>query len=212
MNEKLRAYIESLFSDAPKTKKTVELKEEILQNLFDKYNDLIAEGKNEESAYNIAVASVGDISGLVEELNSSNYSEETEKQRKRSAMLVSLGVVLAIASFIPHFIFDNEDVACIFMFLFWAIAAGLFVYNGMTKPKYNKLDDTLVEEFKEWKAQSNEKNSSFGMLSLSLWLITVALYMVISFATGAWYITWIIYLIAAAMNVLIKALLDMRKK
>jgi hypothetical protein len=212
MNEKLRAYIESLFSDAPKTKKTVELKEEILQNLIDKYNDLIAEGKNEDAAYNIAVASIGDISGLIEELNVPNNPEETEAQRKRSAILVSLGVVLAIASFIPHFIFKNDNIACIFMFAFWAAAAGLFVYNGMTKPKYNKMDDTLVEEFKEWKAKSNEKNSSFGMFSLSLWLITVAFYIVISFATGAWHITWIVFLIAAAINTLLKAIIDMRKR
>jgi hypothetical protein len=212
MNEKLRAYIENLFSDAPKTKKTVELKEEILQNLIDKYNDLLAEGKSEDAAYNIAVASVGDISGLIEEVNKTGNQEETEKQRQRSALLVSLGVALAIAAFIPLFIFENDDIGFIFMFFFWAIAAGLFVYNGMTKPKYNKLDDTLVEEFKEWKANSSDKNSSFGLFSLALWLITIALYMVISFASGAWHISWIIFLIAAAVNSLIKAVFDMKKK
>lgn len=212
MNEKLRAYIESLFSEAPKTKKTVELKEEILQNLIDKYEDLIAEGKSEDAAYNIAVASVGDISGLIEELNCTGNPQETERQRKRSALLVSLGVVFAITSFIPLFIFSDENIACIIMFLFWATAAGLFVYNGMTIPKYSKLDDTLVEEFKEWKANSNEKNSAFGAISLALWLITVALYMVISFATGAWHVSWIIFFIAGAVNSLIKAVFEMKKK
>jgi hypothetical protein len=45
-NERLRTYIESLFENAPKTRKAIELKEEILLNLTDKYNDLIAEGKD----------------------------------------------------------------------------------------------------------------------------------------------------------------------
>ena len=34
MYDKLREYIESLFKDAPDTVKTVELKEEMLQNLY----------------------------------------------------------------------------------------------------------------------------------------------------------------------------------
>ena len=46
MNDKLRSYINTLFQDAPQTKKTVELKEEMLQNLTDKYNDLVAAGQN----------------------------------------------------------------------------------------------------------------------------------------------------------------------
>ena len=42
MKDKLRNFIESLFEDAPKNKQTIELKEEMLQNLIDKYNDLVA--------------------------------------------------------------------------------------------------------------------------------------------------------------------------
>ena len=61
MNEKLRHYIDDLFANAPSTVRAVELKEEMYQNLMDKYNDLINEGKSEESAYNIAVASIGDV-------------------------------------------------------------------------------------------------------------------------------------------------------
>ena len=65
MNEKLRHYIDDLFANAPSTVRAVELKEEMYQNLMDKYNDLINEGKSEESAYNIAVASIGDVDSLI---------------------------------------------------------------------------------------------------------------------------------------------------
>jgi hypothetical protein len=81
----------------------------------------------------------------------------------------------------------------------------------MTKPKYHKLDDTLVEEFKEWKASSNESDKMLKAISGSLWLLTVAIYIVISFLTGAWHITWIIFLIAGAVNTIIKALFDLKK-
>ena len=47
MDNKLKAYVDNLFRNAPATAKAYEVKEEILQNLKDKYNDLIAEGKSE---------------------------------------------------------------------------------------------------------------------------------------------------------------------
>ena len=53
MNEKLREHIEELFKNAPQTRQAVEIKEEILQNTIDRYNDLKAEGKSDEAAYNI---------------------------------------------------------------------------------------------------------------------------------------------------------------
>ena len=49
MENKLRAYMDHLFQDVPNTKKAVEVKEEILQNIVDKYHDLVAEGKSEEA-------------------------------------------------------------------------------------------------------------------------------------------------------------------
>ena len=47
MENKLRAYMDHLFQDVPNTKKAVEVKEEILQNIVDKYHDLVAEGIEE---------------------------------------------------------------------------------------------------------------------------------------------------------------------
>ena len=68
MENKLRAYMDHLFQDVPNTKKAVEVKEEILQNIVDKYHDLVAEGKSEEAAYNIAIASIGDLDELLASL------------------------------------------------------------------------------------------------------------------------------------------------
>ena len=59
MYDKLREYIESLFKDAPDTVKTVELKEEMLQNLYEKYNDLLADARSEQAAFTIAVSGEG---------------------------------------------------------------------------------------------------------------------------------------------------------
>ena len=41
-----------------------------------------------------------------------------------------------------------------------------------------------------------------------MWSLIVALYLIISFLTGAWHITWIIFLIGGAVDSLLKAVLD----
>lgn len=209
MRDKLRGYVESLFLDAPHTKKTVELKEEILQNLYDKYDDLMAEGKTEEAAYNIAVAGVGDISSLLKELERSEREFEvpTSKSRRRSALIVSIAVSLYILSIIPCILWENYGpIAMLFMA---AVATGLLIFNSMTRPRYTRRDDTVVEDFKEWKTHTSNRHQVYKALSSALWSLTVVLYFVVSFWTMAWHITWVIFLIASAVNSVLRAIFDL---
>ena len=100
MENKLRAYMDHLFQDVPNTKKAVEVKEEILQNIVDKYHDLVAEGKSEEAAYNIAIASIGDLDELLASLKDSSQtpnqmdSENYMAWRKKSAIRISVAIML----------------------------------------------------------------------------------------------------------------------
>ncbi len=217
MQDRLRNYMDSLFEDAPKTKRVVELKEEILQNLIDKYNDLLMEGKSEEAAYNIAVASVGDVSGLIQDLKAVESpvmrqasEEELDRGRKRNALFISIAVALYILCVIPVMLLEDVG-GIILMFVMAAVATALLIYNSMTKVKYNKTDDTVVEEFREWKADNKAHRQAYNAASSAVWTLTVALYFIISFTTMAWHITWIIFLIAAAVTSIIKAIFDLRK-
>ncbi|MEN6596103.1 MAG: permease prefix domain 1-containing protein [Clostridiaceae bacterium] len=210
MNEKLRNYIDSLFEHAPKTVRAVELKEEMLQNLTDKYNDLIAQGKGEEAAFNIAVASIGDVDSLIAGLSGNTQSAEDVQSRKRSALTTAIAVALYITSPVPVLILDNT-VGIVLLFVFVALATGLLIYNGVTREKYVKADDTMVEEFKEWKQNNRHKDQAANAVTGSLWLIAVCVYMLVSFATGAWHITWIIFLITAAISSIIKGIFLLKK-
>ena len=66
MREQLRAYVLRLFAQAPDTQRNRELREEILQNTLDRFDDLVAQGVPEESAYTQAVGSIGDVENLIE--------------------------------------------------------------------------------------------------------------------------------------------------
>jgi len=209
MNEKLRHYIDDLFANAPSTVRAVELKEEMYQNLTDKYNDLINEGKNEESAYNIAVASIGDVDSLIGAL-SGEKNPATQKSRTRSAILTAIAIGLYILCPVPVILIQHE-IGLMFLFLFVAVATGLLIYNGVTRERYIKADDTMVEEFKEWKQNGKQKNKAMEAIVGSFWLIAVCVYIVVSFMTGAWHITWIIFLIAAAVASLIRGIFMLKQ-
>lgn len=219
MIQKLREYIDALFSQAPQTKKTVEVKEEILQNLIDKYNDLIAEGKSEEAAYNIAIASIGDISELIQELKDQQvYSnvdaapleEEPEEEKRKRALITAISISLYILSLIPVLIF-REPLGAVLMFLMIAAATGLLIYMSMTKKRYATSGDTLMDEIRELRRNSGDRRQVYKSIASALWLITLVIYFLISFTTRAWYITWVIFLVAAAVNQIIKAAFDIKK-
>lgn len=209
MNEKLRNYIDALFEKAPQTVRAVELKEEMFQNLTEKYNDLLAQGKSEEAAYNIAVASIGDVDSLLAGLSGSGR-EEPQEGRKRNALFVAIAVALYITSPVPVILLGS-NVGVMLLFVFVAIATGLLIYNGVTHEKYVKADDTMVEEFKAWKQNSRQKDQAASAVIGSLWLIAVCAYLFVSFTTNAWHITWIIFLIAAAIASIIRGIFMLKK-
>lgn len=217
MDEKLRRYIEGLFNDVPQTKNTIELKEEMIQNLKEKYDDLISEGKTEEAAYNIAVASIGDISSLLYDLNMGGKGME-EKQimegKQKSAALTAIAVMLYILSIIPIIVTPFRGIhnsGLIGFLIMITVATGILIYNGMTKQKYHRSDDTMVEEFKEWKTQKGNRRSLRLSISLALWSIIIAAYFVISFTTFAWEITWVIFVFGIAIEALLNIFFIMKK-
>lgn len=213
MNETLRQYMDSLFADAPQTAGMVELKEEMIQNLTDKYNDLRAEGKSEEAAYNIAVASIGDVRALIDGMTAEGggRSAAAEKAAKRSALLVSVAIALYILCVIPLFLIQNE-VGLVIMFAVAAIATGMLIYNGATKQaRYVKTDDTVVEEFKEWQQEKSHKNRARSAIQGAVWLLIVCLYLIVSFLTGIWHISWIIFPIGGAVSLIISGIFDLKE-
>jgi hypothetical protein len=222
MEDKLRRHVEGLFQETAPTKKAVELKEEMIQNLNDKYNDLIADGKTQEAAYNIIVAGIGDISGLLAELGKDAVPQayepvENEYVRRRSAMFTSIAVMIYILCPLPLIILGlagnmySDRIGVPALFVMIACATGLLVFNSMTKPNHYRGSDTMVEEFREWQTDAQHRKALRRAISSALWAIIVALYFIISFWTFAWHLTWIIFLIGAAAEAFINIFFALKK-
>ena len=220
MNEKLREHIEGLFKNAPQTRQAVEIKEEILQNTIDRYNDLKAEGKSDEAAFNIAVAGIGDVDHLIDSMiapmSSSGYSrEEIRKNQKKRSLILSVAIALYILCVVPVIICDemgfNEVTGIVLMFVIAAIATAMIIYRSGMKLEYNTSDETVVEDFKKWNHESKETKSLLSAVNGAVWALTLTVYFVVSFLTGAWYISWLIFIIGGAVSNIIKAVFDLKK-
>lgn len=79
MREQLKAYVEQLFDRAADTPRNQELQEEIMQNTLDRYDDLIAQGVPEASAYTQAVSQIGDVSKLWEPGPKKHHGEKKHR-------------------------------------------------------------------------------------------------------------------------------------
>lgn len=171
MNEKVRKQINSLFEDAPNTKRANDLKDEIISNAEDKYEDLLKQGKKEEEALQTVIEEIGNIDELIEELNRNNpiHTEYREEARKKTGLVVSVCVGLCILSLISVIILDEigaPDFITASAFLgIMGISTCILIYYFMTKPKYTKYEDTIVEEFKEWKGKK-DKNKEIKKQSI----------------------------------------------
>jgi len=221
MQDKLRGYVESLFEETTPTKISVELKEEMIQNLQDRYNDLISEGKTNEAAYNIAVAGIGDISELLNDLEPNNNQPtltyaEVEAAKKKSAMLTAVAVMMYILSIVPLVVMEmlylpnHEVIGIPVLLIMVAGATGLLIYNSMTKPSKNK-QDSMVGEFREWQSDNKERKQMRKAISSALWSIVVVVYLIVSFWTFAWHITWIIFIIGCVIESLINIFFQIKK-
>jgi len=216
MEAKLRTYVETLFEQAPKTRKAYELKEEMIQNLIEKYHGLCDEGKPQEVAYNIAVSSIGDTSELIAGLSEPMAPLTPEEQKKKNlyAGLTALAVMLYILSIIPLIALSeigSDIFGLMLMLLMVAAATGLIIYIAMTKPKYHKTEDTMVEDFKEWKSTKDNRSEVYKSVKSAVWMLTVVAYFIVSFGTGAWHISWVIFLIGIAAGQIVRAVFQLKK-
>lgn len=218
MKEQIKNYLDNLFAAAPKTRRAKEMQEELLSNLFAKYDDLINQGRTEQDAYNITIGGIGDIDELLKDLENDkiyNYSRK-EQEKQRSAIFVSISValyIIAVAAVVLCAIIGDElnneileSMGVVIMFVIAAIATGLLVYNAMSKTKYTKSDDTAVEQYKEKSVVNDNNKQIYHSLVATLWPITVVIYFLISMFCGWWAFSLIIFILAVAVQNVIKLL------
>lgn len=208
MREQLIQYVNLLFAAATDSE---DIKQEILQNTLDRFDDLIDQGKSPEAAYRLAITGIGDINEILGSSTAMTSSfhdpiqeiktetEEDMKKKKIRGAAVAMYILCALPLIILSDFGLNNLGLCMTLMLV-ACATYLMIITGK---KDNDEDDT-----KESQKEKHPLKESIGNI---IWVVGLITYFVISFTTGAWYITWLIFPILACARGLSDAIIDLKE-
>lgn len=212
MREQLIQYVELLFAGAPNS---TEIKQEILQNTLDRYDDLIAQGKQPEAAYRLAISGIGDINEILGSTPSVKTESEIRtfdpgkriKPEYRYAptlkkVLRAAAIFLYIISIIPLIVLSElgmEIIGLCGTIGIVAVATALIIIAG-DKEKVEKKPESPVTPKQELRSAVKKIINTTALV----------LYLILSFGTGSWHNTWLVFPIAAAVWGLVKACMDLK--
>ena len=207
MRDQLIQYVRLLFAGTPDS---YDMQQEILQNTLDRYDDLIAQGKAPEAAYRLAISGIGDINEIIGNAPHQpspapapvQAKQEDAQDLSKTKLMRAISIALYICCVIPVLLFGNIGdgvLGVTLMFVMIAAATVLMILSGSKEDK----DD---------KDEEDEPKTELGKAIKSIWgILTLGIYLVISFWSGAWFITWLIFPIMGAVQGLIKAIIDLKE-
>lgn len=277
MREQLIQYVNLLFAGNDDVE---DIKQEILQNTLDRYDDLIARGKSPEAAYRQAITGIGDVNEIINGKAAPDFVEENREPVYApmpefedtasvvSRMMRAVAIFLYIISPVPLFLFSRlgwDEVGLCCLLVIVAIATALLILFKKSGPSLSitriiraaaislyiispaplflfsifgweevglcclliivAVATALLILFKKPGATSKEQNTEYvsrpknvdsrkqlkksvGSLISTVGLV---LYFLISFATGAWFITWLIFPIIGAVKGVVNACIDLKE-
>ena len=185
MNERIVRHMDMLFDAAPRTRKTLELKQEMTQNANDKYQDLLADGYSEEDAYQNVIGSIGDVSELFEDLEERTPYTMSEEDRKKKALITSISVGMYIFAGVVFFLcqwldempggeyMEYGSLGLVLAAAICIVPTCLLVYVSNLYPNYKKEDDSMVEEYKEVTSAGKASKISSFFIDKTIWPLSV---------------------------------------
>lgn len=215
MKEKIIQHFNKIFADAPKTRKALDLKQEMVQSAMDKYDDMVADGYSEEDAYQNVIHSIGDVTELFSEVEEKNLLSLPEKDRKKKAVLTAVATGLYIfagAVFFLYCAIEGDALLGFVLTIMLCIAPTvMIVYAANMYPDYVRREQPdMVELYKEAKHENNRQKAVRKTINSIIWSLALILYFLISFETFQWHITWIIFLIAVCVQSIVKLVFELR--
>lgn len=205
MNENIQKYVDDFFKDVPNKRRVMEIREELLSDMCEKYEDLVNQGKNEDEAYSTVVSGIGDIAGLIDDVievekqsftdtairnkcrfikkkynkedNSfaEEYREKISLSDKTSRLHSALSSSLWTLTLLVYFLIS-------FFTNSWDISWVVFLMAVVLQQCITSI--------------INKKINSGGIV----WTSAVVVYFLLSFTTERWDYTWLIFFAAAVIQ------------
>lgn len=204
MRDKLIQYVNLLFAGSD----CEEIREEILHNTLDRYDDLVAQGKSPEAAYRLAISGIGDVNEILgthsQPAAAAPHDEEEPADTPENRLKNAVSIAMYILCPVPLFIlseFGLETIGLCLTLLLVAAATCLRLTMKRTPRAQTAAPPPQRTPRQELRSGINSM----------IWAIGLALYFLVSFATGAWFITWVIFPLIGAVQGLVRAILDLKE-
>ena len=132
---------------------------------------------------------------------------EAKKEDKKAkfarnlAISVGLYIFSLVAIILCAALFDQPIIGVSIFFTIIAIATGLIIYSSIV---YGKSEKEKVKESKE------PKNVVLKGVTEIISIAGVIAYLLVSFLTGAWHITWIIFIAIGLVNAIVKLIFGIK--
>lgn len=206
MRDQLTQYVELLFAGATDSE---DIKQEILQNTLDRYDDLIAQGKVPEAAYRLAIAGIGDINEILgtdvpRTVISHPAADPDDGDTPTKKLLRAIAVGLYILCALPLIVLSGLGMDTLGLCGTLAIVAvaTVLIMLGAKRDK---------EEHPDKQETDNRSPLQKGVSAL-VWAIGLAVYICWSFTCFEWHITWIVFPILAALDGLLMVLVKQKEQ
>ncbi|MBQ8598537.1 MAG: helix-turn-helix transcriptional regulator [Oscillospiraceae bacterium] len=139
------------------------------------------------------------VTGMVQELK----ADYRDTYNRNNLIAACMGI-LSTLPFFGALLFEEEGIMMItglcLMLAIIAVAVNRFVAVGVIWESYQKL---LQEgDYSRIRKQNNK-----SVFHQTYWPLVTAIYLLISFTTGAWHLTWLIWLIASPVKNMILSLM-----
>lgn len=139
--------------------------------------------------------------------NQQSDEKTNEEIRRKTAEVVSTSVfayIVSVAVFIVMVTNTNMDpviaVAILLCVCAWATAR--IIKNYMSIPKSQKTEEKKLK---------NDQTEIKKAINAIIWCIITAIYLLLSFISMAWHITWIIFIIGAIITEIVRLMFLLRE-
>lgn len=147
--------------------------------------------------------------------------EQKENYRTTHSLLLTVGIMLCILSAVPSAVIDClnfssdflEDLSGAFVIIFVAIGVFMIVLTCTKNGGFDRLlklnqHGTVGANFVPSQQETTHyENKTVAAIMSVFWPTITCLYLIWSFLSFDWYITWIIWPIAGIINALVKSML-----
>ena len=188
MREQLKQEVLRRFAGAPDTQQARDLRDEILSNTLQRYDDLLAEGKSEQEAYASALESVGDVEELLSSLPRAAQAEPVRKTQpkapKKEPRPRGMRIACAIAWPCTALL-----AVTIGWYGSWGYAWAVFPFAAAV---LHVAESVIL--------LARGRRAGWRLVGGLLRLCICVLYAVLTLATGKWIVTWLVFPMGAALG------------